>query len=291
MVYPMFLILINIIVYVLSDNEEIPENFDIREKWPNCVSKIYNQGSCGSCYAISAATAFSMRFCIKNKISKIIDFSPQNLVNCLSGCEGEFPDVVWEYMNTNGITTDKCLSYKQTSNKCTLNCDSKNDKFIKYYAGEAKFLEDEISIKKEIMENGPVTSMMYIYSDYYDYKSGIYDHKEEDTPLSFHSITLIGWGVENNIKYWIIQDSYGTSRGENGYMRIKIGDGSGAGATAYCDKMEGKYNDDNEEEKEEEKEKEKEEEKSKEEKDNNSKRFWNNIYILLLIILFLLFLM
>ena len=291
MVYPMFLILINILVYVLSDNEEIPEKFDIREKWPNCVSKIYNQGSCGSCYAISAATAFSMRFCIKNKISKIIDFSPQNLVNCLSGCEGEFPDVVWEYMNTNGITTDKCLSYKQTSNECTLNCDSKNDKFIKYYAGEANFLEDEISIKKEIMENGPVTSMMYIYSDYYDYKSGIYDHKEEDTPLSFHSITLIGWGVENNIKYWIIQDSYGTSRGENGYMRIKIGDGSGAGATAYCDKMEGKYNDDNEEEKEEEKEKEKEEEKSKEEKDNNSKRFWNNIYILLLIILFLLFLM
>ena len=46
---------------------------------------------------------------------------------------------------------------------------------------------------------------------------------------------------ENNVKYWIVRDSYGASRGENGYMRIKIGDKSGAGATAYCDKMDGNY--------------------------------------------------
>ena len=53
---------------------------------------------------------FSTRFCIKNNLSQIINFSPQNLFNCLNGYSGEFPDVVWEYIKTNGITTEKCQS-------------------------------------------------------------------------------------------------------------------------------------------------------------------------------------
>ena len=239
-----------LILYIVISNfsissQEIPEFFDSREKWPNFISKIYDQKTCGACYAMSTAAAFSMRFCIKNNISQIIDFSPQNLINCLSGCQGEFPDIVWEYINENGITTDKCLSYKNGANKCDTKCDSNNDNFNKYYSGKPKFLEDEISIKKEIMKNGPVTSMLYIYNDYYNYKSGIYVHTGDKNYLGFHAIVIIGWGIENNIKYWIIQDSYGTSRGENGYMRIKIGDDSGAGATAYCDEMEGYYNNNN----------------------------------------------
>ena len=237
------LILINSVVFIFSeiDTQEIPDNFDVRNKWPNCVSKIYDQRSCGACYAFSAAAAFSMRFCIKNNLAEIINFSPQNLVNCLSGCKGEFPDIVWNYMNEFGITTDECISYKNSQKSCSLNCDYKTNKFIKYHSGNTVFLEDESSIKREIMTNGPVTSMLNIYSDYYDYQSGIYSHKRGDSVIGFHSIAIIGWGVENNEKYWLIQDSYGTTKGENGYMKIKIGDECGAGATAYCDEMEGKY--------------------------------------------------
>ena len=235
MKYYIVLILINIIFSIITNEtqnkDEIPEFFDSRQKWPNCIPKIYNQGSCGACYAISTATTFSARFCIKNNYSQIINFSPQNLVNCLSGCQGDFPDVTWEYINKNGITTDKCQAYQNGRNQCSIKCDSNNDIFKKYHSGKIKFLEDEISIKKEIMKNGPVTSMMYLYNDYYDYKSGIYIHNKGYNYLGFHAISIIGWGVEDNIKYWIIQDSYGTSRGEKGYMKIKIGDQSGAGAT------------------------------------------------------------
>ena len=226
-----------------KNKEEIPEYFDSREKWPNCIPKIYDQGLCGACYAMSTATTFSTRFCIRNNYSKIINFSPQNLINCLSGCQGEFPDIAWKYLNENGITTDNCLSYQKTEKSCTTKCDSNNKQYKKYYAGKLKFMEDEITIKKEIMTNGPVTSMMYLYTDYNDYKSGIYSHSYGDNILNFHAISIIGWGMENKIKYWIIQDSYGTSKGENGYLKIKIGDDSGAGKTAFCDELEGKYMD------------------------------------------------
>ena len=52
----------------------------------------------------------------------------------------------------------------------------------------------------------------------------------------------MGWGIDNGIKYWLIQDSYGKSKGDNGFIKIKIGDDCGAGATAFCDEKEGKYN-------------------------------------------------
>ena len=233
------LILCNLLFF--SFNETIPDSFDSREKWPNCVSKINDQGSCGACYAFSISEAFSMRYCIRNNLNQIINFSAQNLINCLSGCEGEFPDVTWDYIKENGITSDDCLPYKDRQDNCTLKCDSRKAKFTKYFSGETKFLEDENSIKEEIMKNGPVTSMMNIYNDYYDYKSGIYSHSGNNTILDFHSIVIIGWGIENDVKYWIIQDSMGESHGENGYLRIKIGDECGAGATAFCDEKEGNY--------------------------------------------------
>ena len=240
------IILFNLLFSFSSENttELIPESFDSREKWNNCIPKIYDQGSCGACYAMSVSTAFSMRYCIRNELFEIINFSPQNLINCLSGCQGEFPDIAWNYLNNSGISTDNCLSYKGYGNTCDLKCDNNNIKFIKYYAGKTKFLEDEKAIKKEILTNGPVTSMMNLYNDYFNYKSGIYIHNNKyQNVLGYHSITLMGWGIEDGIKYWLIQDSYGKSKGENGFIKIKIGDDCGAGATAFCDEIDGKYND------------------------------------------------
>ena len=160
---------------------------------------------------------------------------------------------------------------------------------------KTKFLENEESIKKEIMRTGPVTSMMYIYNDYYDYKSGIYIHNGGDNYLGFHAISIIGWGVENNIKYWIIQDSYGISHGEKGYLRIKIGDKCGAGATAFCDEIDGKYIVENGKEKNNDKEKNEDANSNKNEsikKNNDTINKENvllsyNYYILIFIILFL----
>ena len=229
-----FILLISLFLCIISD--DIPEFFDCRIKWPKCVPKIYNQGSCGSCYAFSVATAFSMRYCIRNNLPEIIYFSAQNLVNCLSGCKGEYPDVTWIYLNKNGITREECFSYKGTSCNCISKCESNNVKFNKYYAGEQKSLYDENKIKEEILKNGPVTSAMDLYQDYFDYKSGIYVHdKKYNKVKGLHSITIMGWGVEGDDKYWLIQDSYGESKGENGFIKVKIGDSSGAGQSALFD--------------------------------------------------------
>lgn len=43
--------------------DDLPEQFDARENWPNCptIKEIRDQGSCGSCWAFGAVEAMSDR--------------------------------------------------------------------------------------------------------------------------------------------------------------------------------------------------------------------------------------
>ena len=73
-------------------------------------------------------------------------------------------------------------------------------------------------------------------------ESGIYIHNPKyNVKIDEHSLTIMGWGEQNGVKYWLIQDSYGESKGDHGFIKVKIGDSSGAGLSAFCDEVEDEY--------------------------------------------------
>ena len=74
-----------------------------------------------------------------------------------------------------------------------------------------------------IFENGSVEGAFTVYEDFADYESGIYQHVT-GSMLGGHAIKIIGWGVENNVKYWLIANSWGDSWGEKGYFRMLKGE-------------------------------------------------------------------
>ena len=77
---------------------------------------------------------------------------------------------------------------------------------------------------KEIYEyeNGSVEGTFTVYEDFGDYEKGIYQHVT-GSYLGGHAIKIIGWGVEDGVKYWLCANSWNESWGEKGYFRIRRG--------------------------------------------------------------------
>ena len=88
---------------------------------------------------------------------------------------------------------------------------------------------NEKNIMTEILLNGPVTSGMKVYPDFYDFdpKKQIYDPDETSIVVGGHAIKIVGWGQQGSTKYWIIANSWGKDWGDDGYFRIKRGEDVG----------------------------------------------------------------
>ena len=62
-----------------------------------------------------------------------------------------------------------------------------------------------------------------MYEDFLHYKSGVYIHKH-GSGLGGHAIRILGWGVEDGVKYWLCANSWNTDWGDNGYFKILRGE-------------------------------------------------------------------
>ncbi|EYB96022.1 hypothetical protein Y032_0154g2994 [Ancylostoma ceylanicum] len=81
---------------------------------------------------------------------------------------------------------------------------------------------NETSIRQEIFVNGPVVAIFHVYDDFLEYKKGIYVHKW-GSDRGAHAVKIIGWGEEDNLKYWLISNSLNTDWGEDGFFRMLRG--------------------------------------------------------------------
>merc|ERR1711972_373632 len=81
-------------------------------------------------------------------------------------------------------------------------------------------------IKKLIMAGGPVETAFTVYSDFENYAGGIYHHVSGEM-AGGHAVKIVGWGVENDVKYWKVANSWNPHWGEKVYFRIKRGTNEG----------------------------------------------------------------
>eukprot|EP00829_Urostomides_striatus_P004284 TRINITY_DN14628_c0_g1_i1.p4 TRINITY_DN14628_c0_g1~~TRINITY_DN14628_c0_g1_i1.p4 ORF type:complete len:173 (+),score=43.63 TRINITY_DN14628_c0_g1_i1:116-634(+) len=113
---------------------KIPDNFDARKDWPDCIHPILNQGSCGSCWAFGATETVSDRYCIKGKD---VILSPQDLVSCDpldKGCLGGGDVTPYLYLMSPGAVTESCFPYTSgawPTPPCITKCED-GKPFVKY---------------------------------------------------------------------------------------------------------------------------------------------------------------
>ena len=76
----------------------------------------------------------------------------------------------------------------------------------------------------------------------FDYGGGIYDDSrccEGDFCPTNHAVAVVGYGREGGKDFWLIKNSWGSSWGEEGFVRFKRGTGHCAvgsrTAYTYCE--------------------------------------------------------
>ena len=90
------------------------------------------------------------------------------------------------------------------------------------FIGTVYYYREESKIQQAIMQNGPVETAFSVYADFENYVSGIYHHTTGGE-LGGHAVRIVGWGVEDGVKYWKVANSWNPHWGEEGYFRIKRG--------------------------------------------------------------------
>ena len=103
-----------------------PKSIDWRNN--NAVTKVKNQGQCGSCWSFSATGAMEGAWAIAS--GDLLSFSEQQLVDCSSdshygnnGCSGGLMDNAFQYAIDTGICTEVEDPYEGVEGTCAKNCE------------------------------------------------------------------------------------------------------------------------------------------------------------------------
>lgn len=88
--------------------ENLPDNFDSEENWPNCgklIGDIRDQSNCGCCWAFAGAEAASDRMCIATNGTMDFPLSAQTTCFCASynGCGGGQVTTPWSFIKRSGV--------------------------------------------------------------------------------------------------------------------------------------------------------------------------------------------
>lgn len=206
---------------------ELPAKFS----WQDKLTPIRNQGNCGSCWAFSAQATIADVLALHGKGS--LDLSEQWLVSCdkeSSGCGGGWYHSAFDLVRSQGNVLEKDMPYTQSNGSCkAVPHTYKLVAFKELSAGVATIA----AIKQAVYMYGPISVAVSVSGGFDSYKSGIFNEGASGTIN--HATNIVGWDDTEKPAHWIMRNSWGSSWGENGYMRIAYGSKKIGYAAAYVD--------------------------------------------------------
>jgi len=204
-----------------SKAADAPDSIDWRAK--GAVTSVKDQGQCGSCWTFSATGANEGAWAIYKK--QLIDLSEQELVDCATGvkygshgCSGGQMEGAFKYVIENGQCTLEAYPYSAKDGSC-ISCSA----VAKFLSCSDVFPNDQVSLKGAVAQQ-PVAVAIEADTRYFQsYSSGILTSSSCGTNLD-HGVLIVGYGSENGIKYWLLKNSWGTTWGDEGYVKIARSD-------------------------------------------------------------------
>jgi len=194
--------------YRTSRSPDVQNDIDWTTK--GAVSAIKNQGQCGSCWAFSTTGAIESAYLLQGNS---VNLSEQQLVDCSGsygnhGCGGGWMDSAFAYVKDHGLKTEDEYPYKAVNQQCDASSGGqyKISGFI-----DTPGCDNLLNT----LSQRPV-SVAVDASTWSLYRGGVLSTC--GTSIN-HGVLVVGATSE----YTKIKNSWGTSWGEAGYIRIAAG--------------------------------------------------------------------
>jgi len=184
------------------------------------VTDVKNQEQCGSCWAFS--TTGSLEGAWFNAHGELVPLSEEQLVQCDrshdQGCQGGLMDYAFQYIHTaGGITGESDYPYTSGSG-VRGQCKNPIPAFKATVASFKDVTPDNALQMQAALAIGPVSIAVEAdKSAWQHYSSGVMDSESCGTNLD-HGVLAVGFDTEGG--YWIVKNSWGTTWGEAGYIRL-----------------------------------------------------------------------
>ena len=197
------------------------------------VTPVKDQGQCGSCWAFSSTGGLEGAHFVAT--GTLLSFSEQQLVDCAYikygnyGCNGGLQENAYKYYEA-GYKAELESVYPYTSGtgtkgSCQYSASSATAVDVSNYTNVTP---DNVDQMKAALNQQPLA--VSIEADkfcFQTYKSGVLNNPNCGTNLD-HAVLAVGYGTDATAgDYWLVKNSWGTSWGESGYIRLAIVDGEG----------------------------------------------------------------
>jgi len=213
-------------VHTFNASVTVPNSVDWVAK--GGVTSVKQQGQCGSCWSFSTAGAIEGAYFVAT--GSLASLSEEDLVQCDTtdnGCNGGLMDNAFAWVEQHGIATEAAYPYTSTTASGTRGtCDTTKEKApavtITGYSDVAA--GDEDALRTAVAQQPVSIAIEADKSAFQLYSSGVLDNSACGTNLD-HGVLLVGYGTDAALgkDYWKVKNSWGSSWGEDGFIRMVRG--------------------------------------------------------------------
>ena len=218
----------------------LPSSFDWRTyNNANYITPVKEQGGCGSCWSFEDTETVQDEANAYYNSNLGLNLSEQQLLSCSGAgtCAGCGADQGLDYVQSTGLVSESCFPYTANDTvPCSNMCSSPAYWKISSWSVLPTDLAGQVldpDIQIGLLAYGPMGNSLEIYSDFYNYTSGIYYPTSGATDEGGHGSVVVGFGfaapppvlnsTSDSVLYMSMKNSWGTSWGENGFFNIYSG--------------------------------------------------------------------